>query len=209
MLLERASDSEPPPPAISHLPPSPPQSMPDECLARALLPWSLASSCLDHVVEIERSACAPFFNALVMLLGVFLLTHSDDQSWRLADSRKNATILFALCLLCGSAVSSAAISGILEATDATLSCTARSLPPLAVGVALGLRASQKPWTTWGSSHDGLRGRLLLFFLLQPRRHHVGRAIGDIAPDARRRPPQRWAKRTVATAAARVATQAPR
>lgn len=122
--------------------------MPDECLARALLPWSLASSGLDHVVEIERSACAPFFNALVMLLGVFLLTHSDDQSWRLADSRKNATILFALCLLCGSAVSSAAISGILEATDATLSCTARSLPPLAVGVALGLRASQKPWTTF-------------------------------------------------------------
>lgn len=117
--------------------------MPDECLARALLPWSLASSGLDHVVEIERSACGPFFNALMMLLGVLLLTHSDDQS-----SRKNATILFALCLLCGSAVSSAAISGILEATDATLSCTARSLPPLAVGVALGLRASQKPWTTF-------------------------------------------------------------
>ena len=50
---------------------------------------------------------------MMMLLGVLLLTHSDDHQ----SSRKNATTLFALCLLCGSAVSSAAISGILEARD--------------------------------------------------------------------------------------------
>ena len=112
-----------------------------DCLLDRFLPWSAAQSGLELSEDFAypNSFGAVLFDLLMMSVGLLFLVHGDEL---------NATILFTIGFVCGSAITSAAISGILEAFDARLDCTLQALPPLVVGVACGLRVRTSPWTTF-------------------------------------------------------------
>ncbi|EOD16678.1 hypothetical protein EMIHUDRAFT_118886 [Emiliania huxleyi CCMP1516] len=112
-----------------------------DCLLDRFLPWSAAQSGLELSEDFAypNSFGAVLFDLLMMSVGLLFLVHGDEL---------NATILFTIGFVCGSAITSAAISGILEAFDARLDCTLQALPPLVVGVACGLRVRTSPWAAF-------------------------------------------------------------